>query len=390
MFSMTWQPTAFVFMLLALATRWCTAQTISLEAPLDRQVFQRDAHNGAEVRLVGTAAADAGMVEAQATLSDGLRGQAVGWQVIARGRQLCNGRFNGGLRLAAGGWYALHVRCRRSVADQEILGEAMIEHVGVGDVFVVAGQSNAANGGEERQKTKTGLVANFNGTKWQVADDPQPGADCEGGSFIPTFGDALAERFRIPIGVITCGLGGTSVREWLPEGVTFPTAPTIKSRVRQLSGDTWASNGDAFNMLVGRMKQLGSNGFRAVLWHQGEADAYDRLSGDLYSQYLAQIMTESRKQTGLDAPWFVAQVSYLSPAAPSATAIRAGQRSLWDRKIALEGPDSDALIGGLRSENGQGIHFSGKGLREHGSRWADKVGAWLMKQTVNGDEKEIR
>ena len=28
-----------------------------------------------------------------------------------------------------------------------------------------------------------------------------------------------------------------------------------------------------------------------------------------------------------------------------------------------------------------GVHFSGKGLREHGKCWADKVAPWLEKQT---------
>jgi hypothetical protein len=53
------------------------------------------------------------------------------------------------------------------------------------------------------------------------------------------------------------------------------------------------------------------------------------------------------------------------------------QKSLWTDGIALEGPDSDALKGDLRD----GVHFSGKGLREHGKCWADKVAPWLEKQT---------
>ena len=56
--------------------------------------------------------------------------------------------------------------------------------------------------------------------------------------------------------------------------------------------------------------------------------------------------------------------------------MRAGQKSLWDDGLALEGPDSDALRGDLRD----GVHFSGKGLREHGARWAEKVASWLEKQ----------
>jgi lysophospholipase L1-like esterase len=127
------------------------------------------------------------------------------------------------------------------------------------------------------------------------------------------------------------------------------------------------------------MKQLGPKGFRAVLWHQGESDASQpdpkrTLIGKPYRQYLEQLIRESRKAIGWDAPWFVALVS--SHGGDGVPEMRDAQKSLWDDNIALEGPDSDALRGDLRD----GVHFSGKGLREHGARWADKVAPWLEKQ----------
>jgi hypothetical protein len=175
------------------------------------------------------------------------------------------------------------------------------------------------------------------------------------------------------------------VREWLPGGSRFPNPPTIVDRVRQLDSGPWESKGDAFAMLVARMKSVGSRGFRAVLWHQGESDANQKdptrtLQGDLYRQYLEQVIRDSRREIGWDAPWFVAQVSYHVPGDEASPEIRAAQKSLWDAGIALEGPDSDALKGELRDGGGQGVHFSGRGLREHAARWADKVSPWLETQ----------
>ena len=47
---------------------------------------------------------------------------------------------------------------------------------------------------------------------------------------------------------------------------------------------------------------------------------------------------------------------------------------------ALAGPDTDALKGSLRERDGEGVHFSGPGLRAHGTRWAEKILPWLEAQ----------
>ncbi len=202
---------------------------------------------------------------------------------------------------------------------------------------------------------------------------------------MPPFGDAVVKALDVPVGFVACGIGATSVREWLPKGATFPNPPTIENRVQKRPDGTWASKGDAFAMLVARIKQMEPHGFRAVLWHQGESDANQKdpsrtLSGPLYREYLERIIRGSQRETGWDAPWFVALVSYHVPGDEASPDIRAAQASLWKDGIAFEGPDSDALKGDLRERNGQGVHFSGKGLREHGAKWAEKIVPWLEQQ----------
>jgi hypothetical protein len=218
-----------------------------------------------------------------------------------------------------------------------------------------------------------------------MANDPQPGASGDGGSFIPSFGDAMALRFRVPIGIVACGIGATSVREWLPKGLTFPNPPTLLANVRQRPDGTWESKGGIFEGFAARVKALGPGGFRAVLWHQGESDANQddptrTLAGELYREYLARLILETRREIGWAAPWFVAQASYHRPGDEGSPEIRAAQAALWKDGIAREGPDSDALKGEMRDNNGQGVHFGALGLREHGRAWATKVSPWLEKQ----------
>jgi hypothetical protein len=293
-----------------------------------------------------------------------------------------DGAFQADVRAPSGGWHACRVR---ATADGRLLASAEVPHVGVGEVFVVAGQSNSANHGEERQNTATGLVAAFDGQRWQLARDPQPGASGGGGSFMPPLGDALARRFGVPVGFVACGIGATSVREWLRQGTTFPNPPTLVGRVRQLPDGRWESGGEAFAILTARMKQLGPRGFRAVLWHQGESDANQKdpsrtLPGPCYREYLETIIRDSRREIGWESPWFVAQASYHVPGDEFSPEIRAAQRSLWETGVALEGPDTDALKGELRERSGQGVHFSGPGLRDHAARWFDHIAPWLERQ----------
>lgn len=355
-------------------------QAAGLDSPLELQVYQRNAAERADVLISGSVPADTTLVEARAELAAGLKGKATDWIVVARGGQVKDGKFSGTFTLVTGGWYTIRVRFRKSAVVQAVLEELAVKNVGVGDIFVVAGQSNSANHGQEKQQPKTGLVVAFDGKHWQVANDPQPGASGGAGSFMPAFGDAIAKKLRVPVGIVACGAGGTSVRAWLPEGTRMANPPTNNTGARQLPGGEWESDGRLYNGFVSRMKQLGPNGFRAVLWHQGESDANQpdpkqTLTGRPYRLCLEQVIMASRKDIGWNAPWFVALVS--SHGNNEVPELRAAQKSLWDDGIALEGPDSDALKGDLRD----GVHFSAKGLREHGLSWAEKVAPWLEKQT---------
>lgn len=358
-----------------LAAGACPAAEIEIATPVDHQVVQRSSRAAGTLRVAGRLRDDdarGATVEARfvATPDAAWRG---GWAVAA------DGSFSGSLDVSAGGWHPLEVRV---VRGSEPLGTAVVPHVGVGEVFVVAGQSNSANHGEERQKPRSGRVAVQDGKGWRLADDPQPGASGGGGSFVPPLGDALVEACDVPVGFICCGIGATSIREWMPAGTSFVQPPTLRGRVRQLPDGRFASDGRAFTVLCERMQSVGSRGFRAVLWHQGESDANQAnaactLPGDTYRELLEILIRDSADAIGWRPPWFVAQVSYHGPEDPGSPDIRAAQARAWSDGLALEGPDSDSLGGDWREAGGRGVHFSGPGLRRHGELWAEKVLPWL-------------
>jgi hypothetical protein len=370
----------FALALLALAIPPVGAVELHLTAPLDYQVVQRDSPGKGLLRLAGelSEALSSPDLTIEARLDNGTTQTA--WQRV--GGTVKAGKVTGAVEMPSGGWWKLETRILQGGRP---LALGSVAHVGIGEVFVLAGQSNSANHGEERQRTETRRVASFDGKVWRLADDPQPGASGAGGSLVPAFADAVVKKENVPVGIIACGIGATSVREWLPKGATFPNPPTLPGRVEQLPEGRWASLGAAYETFIARMKSAGPRGFRAVLWHQGESDANQRdpartLSGKLYREYLEKIIRDSRRDLGWAAPWFVALASYHVPGDEGSEDIRAAQASLWKDGIALPGPDSDALKGPLRERQGQGVHFSGPGLREHGARWAEKVLPWLDRQ----------
>lgn len=362
----------FVF----LAGVYCAAVVargeVVVESPGDYQVVQRDGSGFGTVELRGRVSGSEA-VEAR-FFREGETVPVVESRVVPEGDG-----FGTTVRLPAGGWYRLEVTAKDGA-------QVEVAHVGVGEVFVVAGQSNSANHGEERQRSESGMVASCDeGGRWRVADDPQPGASGGGGSFLPGFGDAMARRFGVPVGLVACGIGATSVREWLPEGDVFPNPPTIEGRVRKREDGQWESKGEAFRSFAGRVKALGARGCRAVLWHQGEsdanqADASRTLPGEQYRAMMGRLIGETRREIGWEVPWFVAQVSYHVPGDEASEDIRAAQAALWRDGLAQEGPDSDALKGMMRDSGGKGVHFSGPGLREHAARWVEKVGVWLERE----------
>jgi len=299
-----------------------------------------------------------------------------------------DGTFEVEMKVPAGGWHVLLVAV--SEMDRN-LGQAVVEHVGVGEVFVVGGQSNSTNWGEARTRTDTGMVTVFDGKEWTVAADPIPGVDAGQGKGSPwcLFGDDMYAKLHVPIGIVPVGKGSTSVRQWLPKGDVVEIEPTRTDGLKKNPDGKWVNDGTLYDRMVERMKQLdeangGGHGFRAMLWHQGESDAHQpeghTLPGKDYRAMLERVIKESRKEVGWEVPWFVATATWGSPESPIDPDIRAAQHGVVEDGVAMQGPDTDTLIGANRQKHGTGVHMSLKGLYAHAGLWANIVGPWVTVQ----------
>lgn len=318
-------------------------------SPMNYQVFQRQTRLKGNVRIAGRVLVDCDKVEFRLS-GKSLDGNLPGtWQAVTVQKGLRN--FDGTFPVSAGGWYKFEIRATNA---GKVVAQGTISKVGVGEVFVGAGQSNSTNYGSVQQQPTSGMVSTFSGADWRIANDPQPGTHdkSSGGSFWPAFGDAMYAKYGVPIGFAVTGHGGTSVNQWQP-------------------------GSELFNWMMTRMYQLGKGGFRAVLWHQGESDT--GMNSDDYARLLTNVIWGSKVEAGWEFPWFVAQVSYHDPTHNSFDSTRNAQKQLWDSGVALEGPDTDTLTG----DNRAGIHFGPKGLQNHGKMWTDKVSVYLDKVLAN-------
>lgn len=356
-------------LLLGLVALGAAEPKLTLRSPADHAVLQRLSAESGQVEVRGDIQADgAATVE--------IRFDGGAWKTLPAAKNTFAATFD----LPKGA----HTLEARVVSGGQAPAAATAVRFGIGEVFVVTGQSNSANHGAGKTQAKSDQVFSLTPKgAWVPCADPQPGASGNGGSFLPALGDELQKRLGVPIGFIPCGIGATSVREWLPTGVPFPNPPTIVSRVRQTADGAWEADGKAYAMLVARMRAVPS--FRAVLWHQGESDANQKdatrtLPGKLYAGYLTKLIAGTSKDSQRSAPWFVAQVSYHGPKDVGSDDLRAAQAGLWKDGVALEGPDTDALRGPLRDQGGNGVHFSAEGLQAHARAWADKLTPWIQAQ----------
>lgn len=245
------------------------------------------------------------------------------------------------------GWYDLHARSLRGAT---VVSENAVHRVGVGEVFVTAGQSNSANSGQPRLRPMDDRVSAWGEGRWRHAVDPQPIATADGGSPWPHLGDLLAAELDVPVGFISVGWGGTSVRQWLP-------------------------GGNLYGRLQEALAALRNHGLRAVLWHQGETDHVTGTSTAEYAERLQAVISQTRADADFDVPWGVALASFVPQVEPPVSeAVIQGQRQViaTDPNV-FEGPATDPLAG--FSWRHDGIHFNEVGLREHARLWAESIEA---------------
>lgn len=230
--------------------------TITITKPLAYQVYQRNGSNQADITITGTYTG---------TAPSGVQARWQGGTWTNISATIGGGTYSGSLTAQTGGQGTLDVRDTGVPAVT-----ASVTYIGVGDVFLVIGQSNAAGELDNSQiythATLKAAQYGFTTNTWGELLDPT-GANVAKGSVWPLLATYIMASQSVPVAFIPCAVGGTSL----------------------VSGSAeWTSAGSRYVDTVARVAAAKVNGIKAMLWYQGENDA---LAGVTYSAYAFSLTT---------------------------------------------------------------------------------------------------
>lgn len=419
-----------VFLLLLVSSTPLFAQ-VAISWPQSGMVFQRGQDNKATLKFIvsstnGQAITSLQLLFHKYTLAGGLQGPlnpltggSQSWTPVSiSGGGTCQVTAQVDL---AGGMYKIRAKDNnnRETADFDI---------GVGEVFAIAGQSNASGIINPTQSYETGnatFVRFFNekdqSNNLQGFEENDPGkcAGCPPETisfqwYWGGLGNKLIQALNVPVAFYQNAMSSTSVVEWRNSSQNRNT-PFTNGNPRFLNGFPYRN---LKNFLTGRARQTG---LRAILWHQGENDRRDdpttpngsptnstgifprarryydvRTNSVNTSENDADVLNEligqSRADLGADVPWVIAQASHLrslvdpiilqdqikvigyanhqnnNPAAPP-KAFGDPFTSPYGRSNIFTGPNTDQFGDSYRFPNTDRTHFNNEGQSAVATEW---------------------
>lgn len=349
------------------------AQSLSVTAGVtDDQVLQRGSDNGGGVSITGSSDAAGGTTVEVRVLRKHLVLGGFDWQPFAK---VAQGQWSGTLGgLPAGGPYRIELRTAGSRAA------ASVNNVLVGDLWLLAGQSNMQGVGDLIDVEQPhDLVHNLEmSDRWVVAEEPlhtlanavdrvhwpwneqkQPeryegerlrkwlANRKKGAGLGLPFATEMIRRTGVPIGLLSCAHGGTSMDQW---------DPALKDK----GGDS------LYGSMLRRVRAAGGK-VKGVLWYQGESDAGPEAVASFRAKF-ERFVAAVRQDFGQpDLPFYFVQIGrHLSDSNVAEwNSVQESQR-LAESSIAASGmaPAVDLALD-------DGIHVGTQDLKRLGKRLAN-------------------
>jgi len=273
--------------------------------PSDWQIIQRDADGWGQLALAGRwVCEEPGRVEVRLVEQDTgtALSQRLDWAPAAETRP--DGTWAATLsQIPSGGLYRLETRFRRTANVQgEWADRGDTRHcLGVGDLWVITGQSNSSGSGRgpAYDPPELGVHLYRNSMRWALATHPlndstdtrhpvnREAANAGHAPYLH-FARLLKRALGYPMGLVQTSRGGSYLHEW------NPTDP--------------APSGGLFRNMVECVQAVGGR-VRGLVWYQGEAEGSER-SGALYLARFTRALAAWRDALGQpDLPVLTVQLN---------------------------------------------------------------------------------
>lgn len=331
---------------LLLITSTPTFGQFQLNFPVSRIVFQRDNSNQAAVPFHAVVTSSVTQIKVRLVVRQG--GTTTGWSTFTAS----NGVVSGRVLSVQGGWYDLEAEAFNGTTS---LGIKRIQRVGVGEVLIASGQSNA-QGFPYTTGAADDRVSCVNYYDGQITESRFPLTFSH--LSIPTYvgptnssyiygmlGDKLVQRLGVPVLIYGAAIGGTSSLQWrqtaegliIPESTQWEGADDLRP-YRALKA--------TINHYVRR------TGLRAILWHQGESDKGK--SATDYISNIQKLIEVSRQDIGASTvPWVIGRTSWIDGSADP-NIVQAQNQLISQVPYCYAGPNTDVYNNTYRQE---GTHF---------------------------------
>ncbi|MDP5119990.1 MAG: sialate O-acetylesterase, partial [Spirosomaceae bacterium] len=295
-------------------------------------------------------------------------GNPIDWRIVVQSP--VSGIYKSSLS-TTGGWYRLEVR---GIFNGVTVANAALEKVGIGEVFVICGQSNAAGvplaGQEGASDDRVNCVANFSTSSSNLHPFPEFAQLAATTDIAPAgtgpwnwgvLGDLLVQRLGVPILFINTAFGGLDINAWV-------VSAAGEKGVNPFSYLT-LSEGFPFNSLRNSIQQYTHMlGVRAILFHQGESDTYINVSKENYINRMQEVIKQVRQQTQKEMPFVLARVSRFRETLVYQPVIDAQNEVIAQDANVFAGPNTDGI-----SDRFDNVHFSPSGLRLVAIAWNNSL-----------------
>jgi sialate O-acetylesterase len=335
---------------------------------VEGQFFQRDQTDHIVVNLTGTAVnLNNRQLEIRALDKWGPLA-TLDW---APAGKVEKGKWAARITLPTGGPYRIEVRSMKEVET--------LRDIFVGDLWVLAGQSNMEGVGNliDTQPTN-GLVRTFDMfDRWGIAEEPlhvlpgavdrvhwrrsegtepqrlegQPLLDWmanrkKGAGLGLPFAAEMVRKTGVPIGLVPCAHGGTSMDQWSPD-------------LRDKAGDS------LYGATLRRVKAVGGK-VKGVLWYQGESDANPKAMPEFAAKFQKLIAAFREDLGDKELPFYYVQIGRHANGSNVTewNAVQDAQRKA-EQTIARIG-----MVPAVDLELDDGIHVGTQDLKRLGIRMA--------------------